>query len=50
MVNGKEVRRKVGRKTDAKAFHMRTKAQILEGRLNRNRLAFSPWGHGSVRI
>ncbi|MHB1927661.1 MAG: tyrosine-type recombinase/integrase [Leptospirillum sp.] len=32
MVEGKEVRRKIGRKTDAKAFYMRTKAQILEGR------------------
>ncbi|MHB1956401.1 MAG: tyrosine-type recombinase/integrase, partial [Sulfobacillus sp.] len=31
-VNGKEVRRKIGRKTDAKAFYTRTKAQILEGR------------------
>ena len=30
--NGKEVRRKIGRKTDAKAFYTRTKAQILEGR------------------
>lgn len=30
--NGKEVRRKIGRKTDAKNYYSRVRAQILEGR------------------
>ncbi|MCL4486327.1 MAG: phage integrase SAM-like domain-containing protein [Nitrospirae bacterium] len=32
IAEGKEVRRKIGRKTDAKEYYMRVRAQILEGR------------------
>ena len=32
IAEGKEVRRKIGRKTDAKEYYMRVRSQILEGR------------------